>query len=275
MFRWLRKKTPQPKSRPTNPGRGHQLRVGFANADRTWAESADLVTCFSDTLRGLGHATSVKSHWLELEGFTLQPQIVSFQPVEPAGVRTATTVEVAHPLLTGGLFEYQHSAGDNLVDSLSKGFKGWADLDLPVFLDALRAKPKVCTFLEMTLPVTALRPAVLHRRVVLGPPIHLAKEAGGVGQEPHPFCPCCLYTNSHEAFKGLVESDGFFGIRLFAMRGADGRLQADCRVNGEDWPAGVEALVRYGESWPQRGFEFRKQYLGLQTTSAHQTAGGA
>ena len=270
VFDWFRRKRPPLVARSNSPGLGHQLRAAFSNSERTWEESADLSTCLADTLIGLGHAPSVKGHSLELEGFTLQPQIVSFQPIHPSGVQTATTIEVAHPTLGRGILEYQHSTGDNLAESLSKGFKGWADLDLPVFLDALHPQPAVCTFLEMSLPPTAQRPSTLHRRVVLGPPLHIGQEAAtGVDHDPHPFCPCCFYTNSHEAFKGLLESDGFYGIRLFALRRADGRVQADCRVNGEDWPAGIEPLVRYATSWPQRGFEVRKQYVCMQTVSAN------
>lgn len=268
LFGWLRKKAPGPKPQPGNPGRGYRLRVGFSNADRSWEEEADLVQCLADTLRSLGHAPAAKAHWLELEGFTLLPQIASFQPAEPSGVQAVTTIEVSHPALAAGVFEYQHSAGDTLVDALSKGFKGWAEFDLPVFLDSLREQPEVCTFLDFQLPATEQRHAELHRRIVLGPPVHVASKAADTAGEEHPFCPCCLYTNSYEAFRALLESEGFYGIRLFAMRGADGIVKADCRVNGEDWPAGVEALVRYGESWPQRGFEFRKQYVCLQTVSA-------
>jgi hypothetical protein len=42
-------------------------------------------------------------------------------------------------------------------------------------------------------------------------------------------------------------------------------VQADCRVNGEDWSAGAEALRAYVTRWPDRGFEFRKQYVVIQS----------
>ena len=52
--------------------------------------------------------------------------------------------------------------------------------------------------------------------------------------EEHPFCPCCLLTRSFEAFRGFMEGDGFYCLRLFAARDTEGVPQADCRVNGED-----------------------------------------
>ena len=36
--------------------------------------------------------------------------------------------------------------------------------------------------------------------------------------EEHPFCPCCLLTGSFEAFRELIEGNGFHGLRLFAAR---------------------------------------------------------
>ena len=83
--------------------------------------------------------------------------------------------------------------------------------------------------------------------------------------EEHPFCPCCLLTKSFEAFRELIEGNGFYGLRLFAARDAEGELQADCRVNGDDWDKGAQALREYARTWPEAGYEFRKQYVVLQS----------
>jgi hypothetical protein len=32
-----------------------------------------------------------------------------------------------------------------------------------------------------------------------------------------------------------------------------------------DYPQGAAGLVRYAQTWPQRGFEYRKQYVCIQT----------
>lgn len=78
---------------------------------------------------------------------------------------------------------------------------------------------------------------------------------------------------SINAFLDHLKSDEFFGIRLFAARYEDGAAEADCRVNGEDWPAGKEALIRYVNQWPQRGFEFRKQYVAIESTTKSSPVG--
>ena len=64
--------------------------------------------------------------------------------------------------------------------------------------------------------------------------------------------------------KPMIWDGRFHGIRLFALRGPDGVAGADCRVNGEDWEPGKNALIKYVSSWPNRGVEFRKQYVILQ-----------
>jgi hypothetical protein len=138
--------------------------------------------------------------------------------------------------------------------------------DFVTLLDALRAKPEHCTIMEMTFPAKDGKPERI-RRAVLGPCTHVAKTPPDASQE-HPFCPCCLLTNSFEAFRDLFEADAFYGLRLLAMRDRDGTPGADCRVNGDDWEKGAQALRDYVNTWPQAGFEMRKQYVVLQTVEA-------
>lgn len=83
-----------------------------------------------------------------------------------------------------------------------------------------------------------------------------------------PFCACCFLTNNFDAFKSLVESDGVHAIRFYAARNPDGSPEADCRVNGHDFPDGAAALRRYATTWPPAGFEFRKQYVLMQNDPA-------
>ena len=72
-------------------------------------------------------------------------------------------------------------------------------------------------------------------------------------------------TKTFEAFRTFLEGDGFYGLRLFAARDAEGTPQADCRVNGEDWEKGAQRVGEYARSWPAAGYEFRKQYVVLQS----------
>lgn len=250
-----------------NPGKGQSVRAGFANAERSWEESVDLLDCLERMLKSLGQMPARHDGWLELDGgLVLQPQFVSLQPLEPSGVQTCSTIQVHHEQFPAeGFFEFQHSTGDGLVDSFGKGFKAWADLDLPVILDALRANPRDCTVMQLSIPWDGVPGGQLHRRAVLGPATHYAKNPAPAEAGDHPFCPCCLLTNSFEAFRPLLESPSFHAVRLFAMRNAAGDAEADCRVNGEDFQPGHDALVRYVASWPDRGVEFRKQFVILQT----------
>jgi hypothetical protein len=183
-----------------------------------------------------------------------------------------TTIEVTHSEhFPQGVFEFQHATGDTIEDSIRCGVEQWAKTDLVALLDALRPKAETCMTMEISFPEAEGKPARF-RRAVLSPVTHLqlkppAQQAGA--DDEHPFCPCCLLTRSFEAFKGLFENDGFFGIRLFAARDQDGSPQADCRVNGMDWEAGAVALRQYVETWPGEGYEFRKQYVVLHNISNH------
>jgi hypothetical protein len=268
MFDWLRRKASSLplKTSPANPGRGSKISLAFTNGKRTWTEDVDLVLSMAEVLRSGSFAITTGKASVQLDsGLMLQPAIVSFKPLQPGGVQTVTTVEVSHAAgIPAGVFEFQHSTGDDTRQSVAKGFEAWMELDLPVFMDALRPKPEKCTFLELELPADGGTPA-RKRRVVLGPVSHLVSRAAEGQPEEHPFCPCCLFTNCGTVMKPKIHDGRFYGVRLFAMRGQDGAPGADCRLNGEDWEPGKNALVEYVKSWPHRGLEFRKQFVIIQT----------
>lgn len=239
----------------------------FGNSLRSWTDPVDLVKVLAQVLGIAGHSVKTFRHWVALKnGFTLVPQVVSFQSRADRGVLTTSTIQIAHAsLVPAGVFEYQHSTGPDLTSSFAKGFEGFTEFDLPVFLDALRPEPEQLPVFAMSFPSYMDADGPLQRRAVLGPPAHfLGSGSTGVEAEDHAFCPCCLLMNSLAAFSQHFESPEFYAIRLFAMRDADGTAQADCRVNGDDWPPGQEALLRYVDTWPQRGVEFRKQHVCIQ-----------
>lgn len=268
MFDWFKRKAPPSTCAAShaNPSRGVRVSLAFTNGERTWTEEVDLVSCVAEVLRSGGFAFTTGKSWVQLEsGLVLQPGFVSFQPLQKGGVQTLTIVEVSRPpSIPAGVCEYQHSTGDDTRQSITKGFESWMQLDLPVFLDSLRTKPEQCTFLEFELPAGAGKRAQ-QRRVVLGPVSHLVSRPAEGQAEEHPFCPCCLFTRSGDVMKPKILDGHFYGIRLFAIRGQDGVGGADCRLNGEDWEPGKNALISYVNSWPDRGLEFRKQYVILQT----------
>jgi hypothetical protein len=152
-------------------------------------------------------------------------------------------------------------------------------MDLVVLLEALQRKPTTCMEIEADFPDKDGKPAY-SRRALLGPVTHLvqnvkiypeqktpeiAEEVPCRQCKRHEFCPCCLLTNSFDAFKELIEDSGFYSLRLYALRDENGLPMADCRVNGNDWEKGAEALRKYVTTGPEAGFESRTQYVVLQT----------
>ena len=265
MFSWFTKRPRTPPQAAANPGDGHLINVAFSNSDRTWSESGDLTVLLANTMRAQGIEVVAKQEWVKTQdGFIFLPQVASIQPRENSGVRTTSTIQVSHDtLIPDGLFEYQHSTGDDVRDSFTKGFESWVELDLTPLRDSLKPKPD-----GMSLVMDPKREGTSllkrDRRVVFGPPLQMTQRAV-IGPQEHDFCPCCLFTNSLTAFEKLVNTSAFYGIRLYAMRTKEGEIEADCRVNGEDFPEGAAGLARYAASWPDRGFEYRKQYVCVQT----------
>jgi hypothetical protein len=266
MFNWLKRKSILPAFSSANPGKGTWVRVAFSNGERSWSEKADSLGALAAVLEGRGIGFRRGDGHLELEnGLIARPQFVHLQPRDDGSVQTATTLEINHPTLCpGGTFEYQHSLGSTAGDSMNKGFVGWVDVDLPVFMDALRDKFETCSAMLWDAPASGSS-AARKRQAILGPPVHCVTkqvdEAGGA----HNFCPCCLLTNCFEAFADQMQGDEFYGIRLYAMRNVDGHAEADCRVNGVEWSAGKEALLKYVATWPDRGFEYRKQFVAIRS----------
>jgi hypothetical protein len=238
----------------------------------------DVVQLAALVLERRGHAVTRHDTWLEHRAtkFTFRPRLTELHRMKDGGVRSVSTITTSHPeLAPNGIFEFQHATGEDAVIALYRGFDDWAQLDLVVLMDAERDEPEHCATFELTYPPREGM-APLHRRALLGPVVHFAPGAaavaGGSKEDDHSFCPCCLLTNTFEAFRPLAEGDGFFGVRLVAVRDQTGSPQADCRVNGEDWEVGAQALRDYVNRWPQSGYELRKQYVVLQDLPKRQTA---
>ena len=208
-------------------------------------------------------------------GLGLAVQPVTTNVIGEGRVRSCTRIHAWHPqYFPQGISEYQHALGADEAAAIAEGFAQWIKMDLVVLLDATRDVPRDCTVIEMNVAgasdvVDASDVAGLtqFRQVILGPVAHLATNPPPKKKEAHPFCPCCLFTESMEAFHDVLQTDQFLGVRLFASRDQFGAQAADCRVNGEDFAAALPALTAYVEKWPQRGLEFRKQYVVIRTVS--------
>ncbi|HWB79214.1 MAG TPA: DUF6348 family protein [Nannocystaceae bacterium] len=189
-------------------------------------------------------------------GFELLPLVADVQ-LRATHVQSVTTIQVHHPtLFPDDYFEFQHSTGDDLRTSALEGFRAWARSDLVVLEDALVAAPSTCLTIEMAFPDGR------KRRAVLGPVGYVSERTTTQSPDEHPpFCSCCMLSNTFEAFDELFAKNGSFAIRMFAQRDADGTPAADSRVNGLNFRPGKDALTAYARTWPDAGFEFRKQLV--------------
>lgn len=255
-----------PDLHPSNPGRGVTLNLSWEDgAEENYNVVKLLMGVFLDDGDFVEPDTSELYH--PRSGLILRPRIVDLSAIEGGGVRTVTTIEVRHPtLLPEGAFEYQHSAGDNLEEAFRRGFETWIQADFPVFRNALLDELEDCTALVFDFPERPNRPAK-RRRLVLGPLVYGAARTVPKGPDAcsHPSCPTCLFMRVFKPFTELLESDETACVRLFAMRDQAGQTGADCRVNGEDFDSGREALAESVEGWAGEGFEFRKQLLLIQS----------
>ncbi len=263
-----------PERIESNPGVGVTARINMRRGERSWTEEVDVVAIAAEVLAQHGFQVRSYESWLEHpeSGLILQPGLAHMQS-EDKGVSIVSTVQINHrDLVPHGVFEYQHAAGDDVADALHKGFDQWVRLDFLTFLDALGQQPIHSNYMQMEFPADDERPLRI-RRAVLGPPgRYLVQKPGAKPPPPpsgedgeHDYCPCCLMTRSFEAFQKLIESNDFYAIRMFAARDSNGQAQADCRVNGQDYEAGAVALRQYAATWPESSYEFRKQYVILQT----------
>lgn len=264
MFSWLKKKEPvKPETY------GPEFSVTFHNDQGSWEESVNLLDVMSEVMAQSGVELTRKGDSLvdPKTGFEFRPEFLSLEPGE-GSVSTCSVTTVIHPkICPDGIFEYQHAAGDDLAGSFRQGFEMWEQTDYATLKEAVLPKPDNLTHMEMKLPDGRVR------RILLGPVAHYVEdeEAHLAGSkcspdgDEHPFCPCCLFTNTLMAFKPLLDTDDFYALRMFASRDETGRAQADCRVNGHDDRKGMAELKKYINQWPQAGFEFRKQYVLIQS----------
>jgi len=226
-----------------------------------------------DVMAAAGHVVErVNDHLLHApSGIWLVPQWLESATMPSGHVRSSSQIKVMHPAFgKEGVFEYQHAGADTLEQAFRAALLGWVEMDFVVLLDAVLPKARHSKVMLMTFP-SPQNAGERRRRILLGPVAHLRNVTQGSGENAavldpgeHDFCPCCLLTKNYDAFQNLFNDGEFHAIRLFAVRHEDGTLNADCRVNGEDFEQGEASLLRYAGSWPQQGMEYRKQYVVIQ-----------
>lgn len=270
MLGWFRSST-APQRCPENPGNGISVHCAFSNTERSWTEDANLLQILAAVMREADHAVKVKKGWLEADkDFVILPQFHTMRLLDPSGVSTCSTIEVRHSdRIPTGIFEYQHSTGDDLQSSFAKGFQTWLEIDFAVLRDAVSKHSEKCLVLQMTFPEKNGAPCNF-RRTLLGPVSWFRSETPAEpspeGQHP-PFCSCCLFTALSGHLESHLNDTHFYALRFYAMRNEDGTAEADCRINGRDWEPGRQALIEYARRWPGTGFEFRKQYGVIQSVN--------
>lgn len=254
---------------PSNPGEGLEARIVIEEDDgKRSTEVFNMVEAVEAILRSNKHEVELGEYHLKhvASGFLITPAIVSVADLDDGRFSTTTTIQINHPeLFPDGIFEYQHFTGSTISEALIGGINQWYQTDFAPLLEIQHATPKTCTTWEMDLKDEATRTSRT-RRAIFGPliwyrdvkPEHEEPEDSG-----HTVCPCCMFTSSIKQFQELVKSQSVCCVRLFVLRDADGSIEADCRVNGEDYPQGAQALTEYAGSWKNHGFEFRKQYVVL------------
>lgn len=240
-----------------NPAIGTKGKCTFSNEDGNWVEEFDLLDLLCQSLEEKQIKYSRTDDSIITEQITLIPGIVEIHPLENGVVRTVSTIEFSCEAKgVDCIFEYQHATGCDISSSLRTGFEYWIDSDLEVIVDALLRKGERCNTMIIENP-TGLR-KIIH----FGNPLRLAKSTD-LDDANHPFCPCCMFTNSFPAFEDLFRNRGFYALRLLISRDNEGAISADCRLNGIDHELGKAALCEYGEKWPNQGVEMRKQYIIL------------
>jgi len=147
--------------------------VDFAyGTSGTWDDESDVARLGAQrALENLGYAVTLDDTWIEHaeSGFRFRAKLLDYVTLDDGEIRTVTVIQSVHPtLVPDGVFEYQHSKGDTLENSVQEGYELWAQIDLVVLLDALRDEPEECTILKTSFPERDGM-AALHRRMVLGP----------------------------------------------------------------------------------------------------------
>lgn len=245
-----------------NPGRGCRFTAEHASDPTDSSGLYDLPEILGTVLSARDVPWTRRGDALEVDGIAFLPQIVDFARGDDGRFQTTCTIEASHPTAFPHVtFEYQHAGADSVQAALESGFQGWASLDLPVYREYVTGELRECSELRLDGSSDGRFEGV-ERRVVLGPVVHWAQRAEEASSEDdHCFCPCCFVTKDMDAFEPLFRDTHVRAVRLYAHRDANGDRAADCRIDGTDWQQGAAALQDYARTWPERGFEVRKQLV--------------
>lgn len=218
-----------------------------------------LFQILSNALLSYGFVTNRIENWLvhEETGFLFAPELLYIEPSEN-NVSTGSVVHSYHAdLFPDAIFEYQYYSFENdAVQSLTEGFKLWIETDLLLLMNALKQDNH--DFMTMTIDKEDGKPT----KLLFGDVAQMGNSNHSDSHDEDGFCPCCLFTNSIDAFQPLLNDNKNHAIRLFAYKNTEkGDIDADCRVNGEEFEEAKPALINYAKTWQGKDMIFRKQYM--------------
>lgn len=162
-------------------------------------------------------------------------------------------------LFPDGIFEFAYGGGTDMESAIIDAAYRWIQSDFNTIHDLL------CTAKEHNhdgnkADVVSMTPQgeVLGWEIVFGPLISTTIE--GVKQK----------ISQDEIFwrlfdvitEDLLGEKGIYPIKFFAIQNEKNEIDADCRLNGQDWQKGREALLEYIREWNLKDiFHWRKQYV--------------
>ncbi len=264
----------RPGPMPGNPGAAGTIRHGGKSRRARARGTARVAEALAEILTAHRIRAEIRdSDWVVLpeSGYELMPLACGLLPLDDGRVQTITTIQAHHPdFLPDGIFDYQYGSGADVREALEAAFVPWANTDLVTLVDAASERPVVCPQMIFRMPEREGRPT-LYRKATLGPVAHYRERPTGsfhpvsATDEPdHIFCPCCFATRSLDALHDLVEPAGIYGIRFVAIRNREGIPLGECRANGQPHEPGAAAVRAYAASWPESGYELRKQSILIQ-----------
>ena len=98
--------------------------------------------------------------------------------------------------------------------------------------------------------------------VIKGPVVERGEHDGGPDASPSTDSFLALLT---EPLRGARLGRRKHWLECFAIRVADGSIEATCRLDNKDWAAGQKRLAADARAWPGRtsSFHSRRQFLLL------------
>ncbi len=203
-------------------------------------------------------------------GYYLLPLLIDFFYDENKNLKIYATIQIHHKeIFPDGIFEYIYPQKEtnNAIQGLFELFQTWVDLDWETLQDVFNFEKSKYMSMRMDLNKEKTRARHIFYGPVLSYPNFDMEDAKfkGIDIDPYidEFCPCCLFTNSMEAFDNQIkDTTKNYAIRLFAMKNPNGEVKVDCRINGEEYPQAEEYLKNYAKKWKDCDImKFRKQYV--------------